>query len=374
MSKKPTILLSGRDPGSAGHILELCRAFRSDGRFEVRLYASGAALTMLSQAGETPMPFTLKDGRDHIEDRDDPTELIDRANILLSEVQPDAVLVSLSSYGAGIDEALLATCRVPSFAMQDFWGDVNLTLGTPAGLYFVLDEFARQLSAERWGVSSMPVGSPKHRQYAEQDIVSMGRRVRASICVEDSQPLVGFFGQAPSIPGHEESYLHLVEAAAGLDHQPAFLIREHPKFRESQAQHRAQAEGLGLQVIDVTGLDSAESWLAACNVVTTPFSSCALDHAYLSAYSCQPIGTAIYVMSNEQIRSSFLAYSGMTQFPTVDQGIGSIARTVDEISALLQLGINGEGTEDYFKASKALQLAEDPCRLIMDAVGDRILV
>lgn len=355
-------------------MLELCRAIRRDGRFQLRLVASGQAHIMHSEAGEGSLNFTLDDGRDHIEVDENPAELLDGAKKVLADLEPDIVITSLSSFGSGIDEALLATCQVPSFALQDFWGDVNLTLGTPAELYFVRDEWAAKISKELWGVDSYSVGSPKHWGYAGQDVVAMRNAARASLDVKDPQPLIGFFGQSPAMPGHEETYHDLIQAAAALDAKPTLLIRAHPKFQESREKYISQAEGAGLAVIDVTGRNPGEPWLAACDVVTTPFSTSALDHAHLSANSPCPIGSVIYVLTNEDIRSTFLSSNGFTEFPTVTQGIGVVATQPGDLASLLQHGLSDQGAQKYFQASKSLLQEEDPCRLIIEKISERILV
>ena len=47
------------------------------------------------------------------------------------------VSVRLSGPGAGLDEAILARADTPhSYALQDYWGEVSLILGRPAGTYF----------------------------------------------------------------------------------------------------------------------------------------------------------------------------------------------------------------------------------------------
>ena len=231
MIKKKKILFSARDPGGSGQVIALLNVFRADERFEVYLAASGAALKMLKRAGEYPLE--LKGEVDIVQKGQYPTGLLESAKDLLHDVQPDAVIVSLSSFGTGIDEALLATARVPTFALQDFWGDVNLGLGVPAGTYFVIDDYAVEISEKRWGVSAVPVGSPKHFQYAALDIPKMRIEARKKLGIkEEDDRVIGFFGQTPDIPGHETAFEDLLRAIEKLVPQTHFILREHPKFKK----------------------------------------------------------------------------------------------------------------------------------------------
>jgi hypothetical protein len=354
MTLPAKVLCSARDPGGASHLLALVEAFQASERFAVALAASGAAYEHLRQRGLSPQQFQLPDGRDHLEIGEDPGPLLDAARRVLEDVKPEAVLVSLSSFGVGIDEALLATARVPTFAMQDFWGDVNLGLGTPAELYFVLDEEAAQLTRARWSVRAMAVGSPKHARYARLDIPAMRQATRGDRGIRAEEPLVGFFAQSPDMPGHDATFEEFVNAATRLQPRPTLLVRGHPKFPASRHGMVAVAEQAGLRVLDVTGEDDLESWLAACDVVATPFSACGLDHAYLSAYSPAPIGCVLYLLCNDPIRRCLRELSGLDRLPLVARGIGLLADEPDAVLPFLRDARKPESREAYFRASKSL--------------------
>jgi hypothetical protein len=365
-------LYSARDPGAVGHAVALIEAFQRDGRFDVVVTASGVALRMLRDAGVSARPFSLADGREYLADpSEDPAPLLAAARQVLEEIRPDAVVSSLSSFGIGVDEALLATAGVPTFAMQDFWGDVNLGLKAPAGLYLTLDEEAARLTEERWGARALAVGSPKHSRYAGLDIAAVRRDARASIGVNDLGPLVGFFGQAPDIPGHEEAFRALLRAVTRLVPQPRLLLREHPKFTQHTAKHMSIAQQAGLSVFDVTAESSVERWLVACDVVATSYSACALDHAYLSAFSPEPIGVVLYLLCNPEIQAFMRDACGFDRFPTVKKGIGLVAESPGAILPLLQDALTPEGRGGYFEASKRLGMG-DPCRTVMETVASSV--
>ena len=373
MSRPITVLFSARDPGAVGHALALIDAFQQDRRFEVSVTASGVALRMLQDTGLIVRPFSLPDGREYLADpKGDTTPLLAAARQVLDEVRPDAVITALSSFGVGVDEALLATAEEPTFAMQDFWGDVNLGLKVPAGLYMTLDEEAVRLTMERWSARALAVGSPKHSRYVGLDTAAVRRDVRASIGVNDLDPLVGFFGQPPDIPGHEAAFRGLLGAMTRLVPQPRLLLREHPKFIQHAERHVALAEQAGLTVIDVTAESSVERWLVGCDAVATPYSACALDHAYLSAFSPEPIGVALYLLCNPEIRAFMRDACGFDRFPTVKKGIGLVAESPGAILPLLQDALTPESRAAYFQASKRLRVG-DPCRTVMETVATSIM-
>lgn len=372
MKRKPTVLFSGRDPGGVGHILALLQGFRDDGRFEVEVVASGVALAMLEQSGEHPRSFTMSSGLDYLESGQDTAPLIAAAKGLLDQMRANAVIASLSSFGVGIDEALVASCEAPSFVMQDFWGDVNMGLGVPADTYFVIDEYAAQLSRSRWGVKAISVGSPKHSRYQFIDVDLLRRESRRSLGVSDGQPVIGFFGQSSRIPGHEAAFKDLARAIAKMECQPLFLLREHGKFANDRHAHLDFANAIGLTTVDVTGKSTAETWLAACDVVVTCFSSCAYDHAYLSAYSSEPIGTTLYLLCNPDIQASAVELCGFLEPPNVTQGLGKVARDPASIGPLLEQGLTTLERDRYHTASKRLPKGNSPLRAITNTVAQTL--
>ena len=217
------------------------------------MVASGAALGMLRDDGIHPAPFELRGGGDAIGVDDDPDELLATAAAIVRERKPDVILASASSFGSGIDEALLASRDTKTFCIQDFWGDVNLSLGVPADTYLVMDDDAARISRERWGVRTVVVGAPKYDRYIDLDVRETRSEVRRELKVRSGQAVVGMFGQSPDIPGHAEAMGDLVAAVGDLDPRPVLLLREHPKFTAARDEHVRLANMAGLRCWDATG-------------------------------------------------------------------------------------------------------------------------
>jgi hypothetical protein len=367
MSRRKKILISARDPGAAGHIKALVHYFRTDARFEVLVAASGAALEILEKADINPIAFNLKGSNDSVQPGQDPGPLLVEASKLLESLKPDIVLTSLSSLGVGIDEALLATARVPTFALQDFWGDVNLGLGVPAGLYLVMDEFAVEFSRERWGVKAQAVGAPKYVCYQDLDILAMRHATRKILKANPEDRVIGWFGQPPDIPGLEEVFQDFLKALALVPIKLKLVLKEHPKSRHVGKMHIEKARGLSFQVVEATEDRTIEDWLAACDLVVTVFSICGLDHAFLSAYSPQPLGCVLYLATNKPVRRFISDLSGMYKFPIVEQGLGKMIEDPAEISETIQLLLSYDVVRDYHTRSKRLS-AGNPLSAIAECI------
>ena len=357
MTAKKKILLSARDPGAVGSIRALLILFRQNPLYTIQLVASGVAAKILKEQGERPIVFSLQNQRDNIDpQREDTQPLLLAAENLLQKIRPDIVITSLSSFGVGIDEALLATAKVPTYALQDFWGDVNLGLGVAADLYLTIDNFAVNLTKRLWSVAAKAVGAPKYSLYNRLDIPEMRQKSRKLCDIDSDKKIISWFGQSPEIPGHEETFLSLIQALKKLDHPFCLLLREHPKFLQAKNKHIAMSQKLGIECYDATNKKSTEDWLVASDLVITPFSLCGLDHAHLSAYSPTPLGSVLYMMTEPQVRSFAKGYSGILKFPIVDDGIGCYLddNKPEKILEALSSSLETKTVLRYFQNSKAM--------------------
>ncbi len=348
------VLVSARDPGGAAQIRALCPVLRADARLDVRVAASGPAFDLLEAAGERPVRFSPSGGAAHVPADGDPTSILDAARDLIRDVSPDVLLVGISSLGVGLDEALLARAGGrPTFALQDYPGDASAVGRAYAGTYFVRDEAAARLTRERFGVAAVVVGSLRHAAYAGLDVARLRARTRERIGAGPGRPVLGFFAQPAEIPGHETAFGHLADTLARRSVKPLVLLREHPKFREAFDAHAAALRRAGVTVWDGAEGD-VEPWLCACDVVTTPFSHCSVDYAFLGAWSREPLGAVLFLLTTEEIRRFMRAYTGMASPDGVDAGLGLVAERPEDVEPLLARALAPEERGRFHDASRRL--------------------
>jgi hypothetical protein len=342
----------------------LLPALRADARAEVTLAASGAAFDVLAAAGDAPRRFALPDGATHVPAGSDYELLLREVRALLSRVEPDVIVVGISSLGVGLDEGLLACAgNLPTFALQDYPGDANAIDGKLAGLYFVRDEAAARLTRARHDVAALPIGSLRHAGYASLDLRALRSQTRARLAAGD-RAVVGFFGQPAKIPGQEQAFRDLVSALARRSPPALVLLREHPKSPELRTEHLAALAAAGLAAVDATGVDPIEPWLAACDIVATCFSQCAMDYAFLDAASPEPLGATLFLLTTHEARAFFRDCSGEAAPDGVAQGLGQVAETAADVSRLLGSLLAPEARRRYHDASQRLPRHADIPRIV----------
>ena len=361
--RRPRLLLSARDPGGAAQVRAVLPALRASHRFTLRVVASEPALDILDAAGEAPVAFALPNGASHIATDGDAAPLLAAAARLVRELEPDALLVGVSSLGLGLDEALLASAGDrPTFALQDYPGDANAIGGAYAGLYFVRDEAAARLTQARFGAPARPVGSLRHAAYTTLDVPALRAATRERLGARDGRPVVGFFAQPAAIPGQGVAFAHLVAAVTEVAPGALVVLREHPKSLEQARSHVAALQAAGLEVHDASLADHAEPWLAACDVVATCFSHTSMDYAFLSAQCEQPLGTVLFLLSAPATRE-FMRGAGLAVPDGVDAGLGLCAGSAAEVSQLLRAALGEKARCAYHAASRRL-----PARANLDTI------
>ncbi len=359
-----TILFTCRDAGAAHQIKEIIPAFKARGLRTV-LAASGAALVILKDAGLRPKKF---------DEPGDDEKLIDKSLVLLAGSLLSAVFCGLTTIGHGIDEAVLYWASperldIPSFQFLDSWGTFNTMRGCGPSVYFAMDrDFAR--FAKKPSPPIVVTGSPKHYAYSGRDVYSMRLKARKMLGLAEGEKLVAYFGQMPSVPGHWDNFRILADAFRDCDGGKAckyrFALRPHPAYKEDYRPYKRYLEKNKVQYIDASRFRRVEELICGCDVAATCYSTSAIDHAYLSAYSSKPIGTVLYLLAGKRIKSYLNKNFGYVRNPLLERGIGYCVQDKDEAVPLLSSLLDGEAPAvKYFKMTKRLSVKE-PCEEIVD--------
>lgn len=312
------LLLSARDTGAAQAIEALYAEARSKDRVSVTVVASDPAARYFEERG---IQHTRVDWGSAV----CPTfghRIVAEAERFLRKTSVDAIITGLSGPAAGLDEAMVAAASCPTFAVQDYWGDVNQGFGHLANYFLVLDWYACEVTASR-GVdpkACYPVGSVKHAHLAEraETITEEAADWRSRLGIEDNKRLVLFCGQ----PLWDHSgYAETVEAVCKTvaSRSDAVLVyRPHPAELNPISNFQ-RACGGELACADAScDLYAA---LAACDANLSVFSSCGWDQLVLAQALRRPLGGVGYVLCEPGMRNLLLRMTGMATVPPTSIGV-----------------------------------------------------
>jgi hypothetical protein len=327
----PRLLFSARDPGAAGHVGEVARHALSSGGLDVRFVAQPPAYGLWTDAGlevqavaAAPVSSFASAG-----------ELLAEARSILARLQPDAVVTGLSGPDAGIDEALHQVSSAPVFAIQDFWGDVNLVLPRRPDGFFVVDEEAERLTRKRVSGEVFVSGAPKHARLGHIDVIAERHRARALL--GELRPVFGLFLQPlKHLPDYMASMRASIAAVARISPSSVCLVRAHPKAPHDAGAMVAFAHALGLRAQDVSTWP-LERALLACEVVLTATSTIVTDVLAMARMSGEPAPGIVHVLA-DSVRDELRTYGELDRLPILAMDLAEEATNSAEsiIAALLQ--------------------------------------
>lgn len=362
------LLVSARDAGSAGHIHAILDEAGLHPWLETKTYAEGPAFDQLGASGlpieRFSLPATVPGGCPEVSRR-----LIAEARRVIETEAPDAVLVGVSHcHEAGLDEAILAAAfDRPRFAMQDFWGDVNLTLGAAADLYFALDDVAVRLTESRHKRPAVAYGSPKHARYRTLDVIALRGKHRTELGVRPDQPLIGYFGQSLfHLPGYRSLVEAFARAVSQGEDDVQLIYRPHPRESEQEITETLGAfAGAGVSARLATG-GTTEAWLATVDVVASCFSSCAYDAAFINRSAPVPVCSAIYLLFDDTVAEYFRRVAGVNHPPPAELGlVASVTRGEALGESLREAFSERRRLETWRRSHERLPALENPAREIL---------
>jgi len=356
---KIRLLISARDVGPAHHLAVVARAAAHHPDINIHVVAEPPAARIFAAAG-IPAETVAAADRDWLE----------TSNRLLAHTRPDAVLVGLSGLGRGIDEAILATARTPhSYALQDYWGDINPGWGTYARTFFVLDNEAARLTHRRINVRTVVVGNLRYAVPAASfNPVAFRLSARRSYKIEPEALVVGFYGQGHlDVPGYWRTVEVFTSAIAKAHPEAIVLFRPHPL---EHGRHRDRTlsiltRGRGQIVLDESL--SVEESVSAVDILCTCYSSCGQVHNYLSCIAPAPLGVVVYMMFDDELGTWFRDYTHLESVPMIEYGLAP--STADDLVSMLDIAARESKRQDQWAlVRRSLKVGENSARMLLDVI------
>jgi hypothetical protein len=351
--KNLRLLVSARDPGAAFHLCEVVRYARDVGGIEVTLVAATPALIIFERAGFDVRHSIANSTADPMGGAG--RALIAEAERLLIDLKPDALLVGLSGPDCGIDEALIACANgIPTYALQDFWGDVNPGFGKTPGTYFVLDEEAAALTRARVNAKIIVTGSARHNATVRLDHAQLRSRTRALWGVPEAEPVLAYFGQPLwHLTGYGTT---LAKTAAAFSRiRPGANIRYRPHPKEGAPERARALDFLAASGVAVAAdtSSSAEGSLCASDLCCTCFSSCGLDHVYLNRSASAPLGGMLFLLFEPDVQRYYLEFSRLDDLPLSRMGLTRTVRQHEALDDAVREALNDQWRTHVWQRARA---------------------
>lgn len=348
------LLLAARDAGSAGHVAAMAANFASH-EIESLIVAEGVAHSYLESRSVPHM--TSDSWLSGIKPGDRSMDIVAAACEKLAQFGACAVVCGRSPVQEeGIDRIAISAARmwkIPSFVIQDFWGDVWPEDYRPDH-YLVIDELAAHLTRNKTFADVHVIGSPKHAHYEYIDFHSLRRTGRAFLELGADASLVGFFGQDLLwVPGYRQVLRDIGETVKHM-HGVELFYKPHPRETPtSQLQSMAILEESGVHPIIVPNF-TVEEAIASADVVLSCFSTVALDAAFMMR--CDTEANVSIVCSDYpgDVSSCWRPATGLDEFPLVSKNLALSASDRSSLEDALRVGLLPEEKMRQAAASRLI--------------------
>lgn len=301
------LLISARDPGAAAQLGSVARRAMADPAWQVMVLAAPPADRVLT-ALRVPCQRVTAQGE----------ALHEQLRALLATLRPDAVLTGLSGPDRGLDEALLAAAEgLPRYLFQDYWGDLNPA--TPPGVQILcLDTAGVAQTRARHGRPARAVGSPAHDHWPAPRIAR--RRLQQHHRLRRDLPVIGLCDQPLwQQPGYADTLRRTLRALP----PGQLLVRPHPRTPwpdRLRLRRLLRQAGAGRRVV-WSARSPLPDFVAACDLLLSAYSSCALDAAQYNRRAGHPGTVALNLLCDARLYRHYRAATGFDRTPLADSGL-----------------------------------------------------
>lgn len=369
------LLLSARDMGAAQGIAQLFMESMSRGWTETKLIATGVAADFFESQG---LSFTRVDWGT-VEQAHAGARLLEKTEAFFKTECFDSIVVGLSGMGMGLDEALVSLADCPTYALQDYWGDINQGFGKTADVFLVLDELAANLTRQR-GMSPERchvVGSIKHADLnntiidLEKEIIISRKRLDLSeydrVLLICGQPLWSY-------ESYRDSLIMLIKSASRIPHL-RIVYKPHPLEIDADifsfAGHLKDVN----DSFTIDGHTSLYTALAISDLNCSMFSSCGWDQIMLIRHLDRPLGTVAHLLADPGMRKVLFSMTGLETVPTCCTGLAREIGDYNNLEQVLIYLLRPEQKAEQF--SKIKNQVKDPSRsakFALDFVAENLLL
>ena len=326
------LLITARDPATAISFDKLLPELLQQTQFTCRLLCQQPAFGILSHF-QSELEMLLV------------TEFDDKfVTQQFASFKPDSVLTGISGPDVGIDEVILQrakTNRIQSFALQNFWGDINQASQAIPDVAFVLDAEAKKITEQRYpSIRCIPIGSIKHIDYHQYNSLEKKLHIREQLNLAD-KIVIGFYGQPIlNVPGYFKTLEAMVRQLKTWDKDFKLIYRPHPK--ESVELQQKTMQLFQQSFADKIRLDSAHSIqdsLVTCDLVVSAFSTCGFDNLYLNEMAEQAFNTSVYLWFEPELIKWWQDYSHLQKMPLISEDLLLAVDKEERLIAVLEQGL-----------------------------------
>lgn len=364
------LLASANDTGAAKQLIQVLSLAKSRYNISISVVTSRETAVIFEGGGFDLILWNIP--RTQQSDLRATRENLDEAERLIKLLKPSVILVGLSGPDSGLDEALVACASgTPTYAIQDFWGDVNTGFGSLPNTYFVLDKAAANITKLRAPGSRIIISSST-REATRQGLHSTHNQPHQIDNTEKNLPVkkIFFFGQPLwHLAGYHQTLDKIAGELSDLFPDARFFYRPHPKENKKEFNQVVKFFDSTSLSVEFDYNKAVETSLSLADLSLTCFSLCSLDLIHLSANAANPLGVMVHTMFEPDIKIYYQNTTRLKLDPLFEQDLVCRISEPSEIKAVLNEATQEPIRRDkWIAAAKAAELFSNASQIIVQTI------
>ena len=344
MTVRKKLLFTARDPATANDFTGVLPGLIANSEFEIYILAQEPAYRMLKVSLARRKLLTLVQ-LEKIKEADHAV-IKKELDHLVQTFDPHVLISGISGPNYGIDEIALDYCNkiggIRTFSIQSYWGDINLSLNSPAQTVFVLDHFAAEITNSRYPeIKTIITGSFQKDKYNLFDCTGARQQFRERNRILDSQRVIAFFGQPLFEFTWYRDVLNQFSAAIASEFSDVKIVyKPHPKESpESVEWFVNQLSDSRLQY-RLADKDDPLMVLAGTDLAVSLFSSIGYDLQNLLLNSTTAFSMPMYLFYEPGCREWYREYCRLDKIPMTGDGMAIVVNQYDELCSNIYIGLS----------------------------------
>ena len=270
-------------------------------------------------------------------------------SLVFDDFMPHLLLTGVSSsIDYGIDEIALKIasmykingCRINTFSIQSYWGDLNFNLNTVAETIFVLDDFAKSITSERCKKCNIVIsGSLQREKYKNMGVSS--KEYALGLNKYKNKKIIGFFGQPLwEYDWYRKTIEIFMNELTKLRTPYVVLYKPHPKETIDSIKWTESTIKYTHNDFILVSENDILDVLPMTDLVVSLFSTAGYDLQNLLIHSSEPFSVPLYLFYEKECRQWFEKYCQLRDIPMSNDDMALVAKKASDISKMIHIGLD----------------------------------
>ena len=269
-----------------------------------------------------------------------------KENILT--LKPDIILTGISGPDFGIDEICIQISKelnfFNTFSLQSYWGDINPNFKEKANNYFVIDEYAAEITKKRSPEANIYItGNQQYKKWISHNWKKSRETFRNKYKIDENKRIISFFSQPLfKYKFYWETIFKFLDIISKEYKDYLLIIKAHPKDVDSfQNKLSESCKSLEINYLFLKDENILEV-ISASDITVSLYSTVCYTAQIMLSQASYPFTIPVYLFFNRDLKDYYKKTCFLDNIPLSDNKKSILINSVQTIkeSLVMSLDIN----------------------------------